>query len=159
MLQDDDGKALWDRPLGPEEVFRLSPAMKAQRTKTSFERKIALLERIGRGEAELGSVDPANYRTRTALRSWIDNREKLWAWVDPNVDSKNGKNAELLDRWEAAVAAINRRQTKTKSGADLQALLADKDKRIASLEAQILDLMAQLYQVQKDAVEKQTPQR
>lgn len=158
MQQEHDG-ALWDRPLAPEEVFRLSPATKAERTKTSFERKIALLERIGRGEADITSVDPANYRTRTALRSWVDDREKLWAWADPTVDSKSGKNGRLLDRWEAALAAISRRQTMKKPEVDLRSLLAEKDRRIASLEAQVLDLMAQLYQVQKDAVERQTPQR
>ncbi|MBY3198042.1 hypothetical protein [Rhizobium laguerreae] len=158
MHQANDA-ANWDRLLTPEEVFRLSPATKAIRTRTSFERKIALLERIGRGEVDHALVDPANYRTRTSLRSWVDDREKLWAWADPTVDSKSGKNRGLVERWQAALMAIGRRETFKKPEVDFRSLLAEKDRQIASLEAQVLDVMAQLHQAHKDAIERETPQR
>jgi hypothetical protein len=135
------GVADWDRKLEQAEFFRLRPETKRIRTRLSFERKVALMERAAKEPILLLTLDRKNFRSQAALRRWEDDQHGLWAWSDPAVESNEG-NADLLTRWTDALAAIDvLHQGKHHA---LQNECDAKDIMIASLERQICDLMDQI---------------
>ncbi|MBC2804840.1 hypothetical protein ACC697_04370 [Rhizobium ruizarguesonis] len=136
---------LWDKPLTSQEVMKLSPSDKRERTEASFRRKMELLKRIATDPGLHAKIDPKLYKSRAALRKWTDIDLKLWPWSDPKVDGRPTHSSAYTE----ALEAIDKLKGGAKSS--LKQQLAAKDVIIASLERQILSLMEQLDRVTRDA--------
>lgn len=135
----------WDKKLSTDEVKRLSPRDKGQRSLASITRKIEILEAWAKNGAprELVSSIPWN---RTKLRQWLDVDLRLWPWADPMVDAYDGKNAALMERYEKAISVLKVRATD--KGINLKKELDAKDMIIANLERQNAELLDQVRQLQ-----------
>ena len=135
----------WDRELSADEVKRLSPRDKGQRSLASITRKIELLEAWAKNGVPKERV-PSIPWNRTKLRQWIDVDLRLWPWADPMVDAYDGKNAALIERYEKAIAVLKVRATD--KGINLKKELDAKDMIIANLERQNAELLDQVRQLQ-----------
>lgn len=131
----------WDTDLGKEEVSRLCPADKGQRTQTSLLRKVEFLEQLATENlsSERLSVIPGD---RAKLRRWNDADLRLWPWSDPLIDARDGRHSALMARFQSALASI--KQKGRRRHVNFRQELEAKDRVIAALEAQNLELMTQI---------------
>jgi len=140
--RDEAAEPIWDRNLDEEAVKRLPPADRGRRAIASLTRKVELLERW----AKDGVPEDAQVRgDRAKLRRWKDAGLGLWAWADPQIDAKDGRNAALMERFRVAVEAIAARG---KGRRNVQRELAAKDILIAALEKQNIELVDRVRRLQ-----------
>jgi hypothetical protein len=135
----------WDAQLSADEVKRLSPRDKGQRSLTSITRKIELLESWAKNGAPKELV-PSIPWNRTKLRQWADADLGLWPWADPMVDAYDGRNAVLMERYEKAISILKVRATD--KGRNLKREIEAKDMIIANLERQNAELLDQVRRLQ-----------
>ncbi len=138
----------WDEELTTGMVKSLSPRDRGMRTVTSLTRKVQVLERWAREGVPSDAAVPTN---RTKLREWADAELRLWPWSDPQVDHPSGRNAALTASFRRALAAIATRRKR--SASHLRQEIEAKDRIIASLERQNLDLLDQVRRLQKRVVQ------
>ncbi len=132
--------AAWDRELSPREVMHLSPSVKRQRIRVSFERKVAVLEARA---VEAPGAGPGDLpTTRTKLRAWMDADRKLWAWSAKEVDHPDSPNAELVRRFERAAEALRPGVAQTPPSEARKRV--DKDLIIDGLRRQVVRLAEEL---------------
>lgn len=135
----------WDKELSADEVKRLSPRDKGQRSLASVTRKVELLEAWAKNGTPKERVSSIPWN-RTKLRQWLDVDLRLWPWADPVVDAYDGKNAALMERYEKAIAVLKVRATD--KGINLKKELDAKDMIIANLERQNAELLDQVRRLQ-----------
>jgi hypothetical protein len=161
----------YDTDLTDREVERMSPQVKAKRSKLALTRKIERLEFLStrpsllrdfverehfpwkRPNGEKKRPAPEEWK-RPGLRTWKDAERKLWSWKFDKVDDPNGKNDDLMRRFAAVLKVI---------AGVLQGTISDKEfvdqtveiealrARIAALEKQNIDLLSQILLLQKYA--------
>ncbi|CAN7343688.1 hypothetical protein LJR010_001787 [Ensifer adhaerens] len=139
----------WDRELTKEELFRTAPLLKGKRTLVSFVRKVTLLVDMMDDQDLRDAILPKEYKTPTALRRWSDSDRGLWPWSVPDIDSPDGTYGDLFLIYESAEAGLDIIRKGKKYS--LQKQIDDQKRTIENLEAQILDLMDQLYRATSNA--------
>lgn len=139
----------WDRELTKEELFRTAPLLKGKRTLVSFVRKVTLLVDMMDDQELRDAISPKEYKTPTALRRWLDPDRGLWPWRVPDIDSPDGDYGDLFLIYESAEAGLDIIRKGKKYS--LQKQIEDQKRTIENLEAQILDLMDQLYRATSNA--------
>lgn len=135
----------WDAELTPEQIKRLRPIDRGRRAVTSLTRKVETLERWGR-EGVPSDMSEAIPWDRAKLRRWTDASLRLWPWADPQVDAKDGRNADLMERFRRSLAVLEVR-IKDK-GANLKRELEASELRNANLRRQNAELLSQIRQLQ-----------
>jgi hypothetical protein len=139
----------WDRELTKEELFRTAPLLKGKRTLVSFVRKVTLLVDMMDDQDLRDAISVMEYKTPTALRRWSDPDRGLWPWSVPGIDSPDGTYGDLFLIYESAEAGLDIIRKGKKYS--LQKQIEDQKRTIENLEAQILDLMDQLYRATSNA--------
>ncbi|MBP1874018.1 hypothetical protein J2Z19_003742 [Ensifer adhaerens] len=139
----------WDRELTKEELFRTAPLLKGKRTLVSFVRKVTLLVDMMDDQDLRDTISVNEYKTPTALRRWSDPDRGLWPWSVPEIDSPDGTYGDLFLIYESAEAGLDIIRKGKKYS--LQKQIDDQKRVIENLEAQILDLMDQLYRATSNA--------
>ncbi|MQB22589.1 hypothetical protein DXT90_18350 [Agrobacterium tumefaciens] len=139
----------WDRELTKEELFRTAPRLKGKRTLVSFVRKVTLLVDMMDDQDLRDAISDKEYKTPTALRRWSDPDRGLWPWSVPDIDSPDGDYGDLFLIYESAEAGLDIIRKGKKYS--LRKQIEDQERRIESLEAQILDLMDQLNRATSNA--------
>ncbi|MGN7804897.1 hypothetical protein ACTJKE_19565 [Ensifer sp. 22521] len=139
----------WDRELTKEELFRTAPLLKGKRTLVSFVRKVTLLVDMMDDQDLRDTISVNEYKTPTALRRWSDPNRGLWPWSVPEIDSPDGTYGDLFLIYESAEAGLDIIRKGKKYS--LQKQIDDQKRVIENLEAQILDLMDQLYRATSNA--------
>lgn len=133
----------WDRELTKDELFKTAPLLKGKRVLLSFVRKVTLLVDMMDDQDLRDAISLENYKTPTALRRWSDANRRLWPWAVPDIDSPDGTYGDLFLIYESAEAGLDVIRKGKKYS--LQKQIDEKNRIIENLEAQILNLMDQLY--------------
>lgn len=138
---------LWDRELTKEELQKLPRALARKRNDTSLERKVRLLELWANIGVPAGIDWSELAGSRTSLRKWHDPSLKLWGWSDDVPDNPKGRNGTLITRWSDALIDIATGPRRSPES-DLDAL----KKRVAALERQVANLIADKARLEEELV-------
>lgn len=130
----------WDVPLTPAAIKRLAPRDRGRRATASLERKVEAIEReANRPDCHSRRSDIPTDRAK--LRRWESVEERFWPWSDPTFDSPGGRNAELMERFAAALGRLRSRGRRRKSAPMDE--LRNAESRIVALVRQVADLIGQ----------------
>jgi hypothetical protein len=121
----------------------LSPKQKHERTRSSFSRKVEIMEIIWKH----GNPAIEQYpKTLEELRAWEEPEKGVYAWKSKGVDEPKGRHHDLRDRYVEALRETNR-VLNSKSGENMAAKIRRQDDQIKALLEQNTVLVLNNHQL------------